>query len=259
MRAIAFAVGWLLVLLGGGGLISLLLTSRYDWVELVLTSTIALLGLALLQRRHRSTATADTDVPDAHTSNEPAAPEERSRASGRRFVALGVLLGLALGLGIGLATAYYMTTRDRNVEALATTTTSVPATSTTSPATTTTLSMLPWRVVNEAAAAAWAEDAVGYMETVGWTFENRDTGIETWAGRVTVICRALAFGQPGDEIFQVSSLPSPLGFGSGAEVPPVRLTVDQVEAQVRERLGIQRWEAYGPAVFESAVSLCRAR
>jgi hypothetical protein len=170
------------------------------------------------------------------------------RRSGGRLGGHGIAMaGTVLGyvgivgtIAVVLITAYVLGEEIRTTfDAQASETpTSVVASTTT----TTTAALSFWAVPDGPAARAWAEGAIEYVESLNRTWDDREAAISSntvWASRV---CRQL----------------------TGSDLPPGEFDLAfldsspaQVEADMRERLGVERWELYGAVWYESLVfGLC---
>jgi hypothetical protein len=91
-----------------------------------------------------------------------------------------------------------------------------------------------YAVPTDAAAAEWAENAAVYAEEQNWRWDSRDDAVDFYARYASARCRALSL-PPSD-------------------------TPAQVEAHLRNQVGIEGWESFGQAWYDSLVNgLCIRR
>jgi len=122
---------------------------------------------------------------------------------------------------------------------------------------TTTAYLSKYAAPSVAAAAAWAENAIAYAEDQNRRWDSRDGAVAFSARYATVRCEALSL-EPSDSppttvtgtTSALSRLLDPLQYATPA----------QVEAHLRDQLGIEGWESFGQAWYDSLVNgLCIRR
>ena len=186
--------------------------------------------------------------PDGHWTGS-----ENLTIGGHGIAMAGTVLGYVGIVGtvaVVLITAYVLgeeinTTFDAQASE---TPTSVVASTTT----TTTAALSFWAVPDEEAAQAWAEGAIEYVESLNRTWDDREAAINSNIERALGVCRQLV----GSDLFDIdAALPPDERFPG--DISFYIRSPAQVEADMRERLGVERWELYGAVWYESLVfGLC---
>ncbi len=123
--------------------------------------------------------------------------------------------------------------------------------------TTTSVFVSIYAVPTEAAAAAWAERAVAYAEVQSWRWDSRDDAVLFYAGYATGRCRSLSLEPDVSPPTTVTGTTSFLqrALAGGRYSSPA-----QVEAHLRDQLGMEGWGYFGPAWYDSLVKgLCVRR
>lgn len=161
----------------------------------------------------------------------------KKSAKGWKVVAGLVLAFLAIGnfaTAIDPAQRYFDARRVSQLQAQSQTPTPTPTTDTSLVliATTTTARASIYAVPTDATAAEWAENAISYAEDQNWRWDNRDDTVSILARYAKGRCRSLSLEPNGS-------------------------TPTQVEAHLRDWVGFEGWEDFGPAWYGSLVNgLC---
>jgi len=201
-----------------------------DWIDFLIPAliglTLLLLGVAILRSNASNRVVWKFPV-------------------GWFAIVLGVVFGISASLLFPTEAVQDVFASDST-----TTTSTIP---TTSSSTTTTQFVSDYAVPSLWAAQTWARDAITYAESQDFEWDDSAIAIEFWAGYATRRCAELA-GAPIEKL-PISDNPW-AGFRPNNQ-PAVPATPAQVEANMRQTLGIEGWEYFGAAWYDSlANGLC---
>lgn len=111
-----------------------------------------------------------------------------------------------------------------------------------------------YAVPTDAAAAEWAANAVEYAESRNARWDDRESVVDFYAGFAVRQCQNLSM-KPPDRTETTTSVEPLVVRIRGRYASPA-----QVEATMREELGIEGWELVGEVWYDSLVNgLCVRR